>query len=105
MIGKGYDYSVDTWGIGILIYEMIYDTHRLPIWCNNPHTTMKYITRNKVDFPTDGNPDRIVKKLIKSLLAKVVQRLGCGLNGKKMSKTTNGSNRKGFRGIYWRIKN
>ena len=58
---------------------------------------MKYITRNKVDFPTDGNPDRIVKKLIKSLLAKkVVQRLGCGLNGTKDVKNHEWFKSKGF---------
>ena len=98
MLGKGYDFSVDTWGIGILIYEMIYGyTPFADFEANNPHTTMKYIMKNKVDFPTDGNPDRVVKKLIKCLLAKkVVQRLGCGLNGTKDVKTHEWFNSKEF---------
>ena len=83
MMGKGYDFSVDVWGVGILIYEMIFGyTPFADHDSGNPHKTMQYIAKNKVEFPTDGNPDRGAKKLILSLLTKnSVQRLGCGSGG------------------------
>ena len=83
MMGKGYDYSVDVWGVGILIYEMIYGyTPFADHQDGNPHKTMQYIMKNKVSYPTDGNPDRVAKKLIDMLLQKnSTRRLGCGSGG------------------------
>ena len=67
MIGKGYDYSVIL-GYWHLDIQMIYGyTPFADFESNNTHDE---IVRGISNFPTDGNPDPIVKKLIKSLLAK-----------------------------------
>lgn len=83
MHGQGYAHSVDTWGVGILLYEMLFGFTPFADFENNdPRTTMRYIIKNKVEFPADGVRDAGMEKLIRGLLTKdSVMRLGCGEDG------------------------
>ena len=83
MAGQGYAHSVDTWGVGILIYEMVYGFTPFADFENNdPRKTMKYIMKNKVTFPADGIKDKDCENLILGLLTKDPDaRTGCDENG------------------------
>ena len=83
MHGQGYAHSVDTWGVGILLYEMLYGFTPFADFDNNdPRMTMRYIIKNEVEFPSDGIKAPAMEKLIGGLLMKkTVARLGCGENG------------------------
>lgn len=88
MKGQGYSQSVDTWGIGILLYEMLYGYTPFADFENgDPRTTMKYIIQNKVSFPGDVPHDPQAKDFILGLLQKsVVDRMGTGAAGVKEAK-------------------
>jgi len=95
MAGQGYAHSVDTWGVGILIYEMLYGfTPFADFESNDPRKTMRYIMKNKVTFPADGVKDAACEDIILGLLTKDAdKRLGCdedGINEVKTHKLYNG---------------
>jgi len=79
MAGQGYACSVDTWGVGILIYEMLYGYTPFADFENNdPRKTMKMIMKNKIEFPSDGVKDPASEDMIRGLLTKdAEQRIGC----------------------------
>ena len=79
MQGQGYAHSVDTWGVGILLYEMLYGFTPFADFENNdPRKTMRYIIKNKVEFPSDGVKHKQSEEIIKGLLTKNAEnRLGC----------------------------
>ena len=98
MMGKGYAFSVDTWGIGILIFEMLYGyTPFADFEENNPRTTMKFIMSKKVEFPADGPKDPVAKDLMKNLLKKkILNRLGCQAESTEAVKKHEWFNAEGF---------
>jgi cGMP-dependent protein kinase len=83
MAGQGYAHSVDTWGVGILIYEMLYGfTPFADFEDNDPRKTMRYIMKNEVSFPPDGIKNELCENVIRGLLTKNADmRLGCDENG------------------------
>ena len=89
MAGQGYAHSVDTWGVGILIYEMLYGFTPFADFENNdPRKTMRYIMKNEVNFPADGIQDAECENIIRGLLTKDADmRLGCDEDGISEVKT------------------
>lgn len=83
MAGQGYAHSVDTWGVGILIYEMLYGFTPFADFENNdPRQTMRYIMKKEVNFPPDGISNDKCEDIIRGLLTKDADmRLGCDETG------------------------
>lgn len=73
-----YDFTVDWWSVGILVYEML--TGEVPFKGKSTKQIAKNITKTKVKYPNYMTPD--AKNLITKLLRKRPdQRLGYGANG------------------------
>ncbi|KAJ2745870.1 hypothetical protein GGI20_001816 [Coemansia sp. BCRC 34301] len=73
-----YDFSVDWWSLGILLYEML--TGGVPFKGKVPEKVAKNIAKTKVNYPPYMTPD--ARDLIVRLLRKKPeQRLGYGANG------------------------
>ncbi|KAI8325918.1 Pkinase-domain-containing protein [Martensiomyces pterosporus] len=88
-----YDFSVDWWSLGILLYEML--TGGVPFKGRTPDKISKNIAKMKVNYPNYLTPD--AKDLIIRLLRKKPsQRLGYGPDGAKMIKK-----HRFFRGVDW----
>ena len=79
MINKsGYNKSVDFWGLGILLYEMLVGC--TPFMDPDPIKIYQKINKGKISFPKTMNKD--AKMLIKHFLSvDVNKRLGCGRRG------------------------
>jgi protein kinase A len=79
MINKsGYNKSVDFWGLGILLYEMLVGC--TPFMDPDPIKMYQKINKGKILFPKTINKD--AKMLIKHFLeVDVNKRLGCGKRG------------------------
>ena len=76
--GKKYNYSVDWWSIGILIYEMLFGAP--PFYDTNTNILYQMIATCKVQFPTDAPRDAV--DIITKLLDKNPStRLGSGPTG------------------------
>ncbi|KAJ2776238.1 hypothetical protein GGI15_004903 [Coemansia interrupta] len=88
-----YEFSVDWWSLGILIYEML--TGSVPFKGKSPAQISKNIAKTKVKYPVYMTPD--AKDLIIRLLRKKPdQRLGYGPKGIDMLKK-----HRFFRKINW----
>ena len=69
ILGKGYLYSVDLWGLGVILYEMLYKTHPfLNSDATNLYSVVPLILQGKFnDFPYKISED--VEELLKRLLS------------------------------------
>ena len=72
---RGYSSSVDWWGLGIFLYEMIYGC--TPFVSKNRHTCFKKILEEELQFPALPHVSSGCKDLIRRLLVKdPAERLG-----------------------------
>jgi serine/threonine protein kinase len=82
--GKGYSYSVDWWGLGVILFECLYGKRPFK-GQNNEQLTMSIISSQEVRFPTCNSLTKSTVKVsqdclmfLKGLLSKDPnQRLGC----------------------------
>jgi len=82
--GKGYSYSVDWWGLGVILFECLYGKRPFK-GQNNEQLTMSIISPQEVRFPTCNSLTKYAVKVsqdclmfLKGLLTKdPSQRLGC----------------------------
>ncbi|KAI9501277.1 kinase-like domain-containing protein, partial [Coemansia spiralis] len=73
-----YDFSVDWWSLGVLVYEML--TGAVPFKGKSPQQISKNIAKMKINYPPYITPD--AKDLVIRLLRKnPSQRLGYGVSG------------------------
>ena len=78
ILNKGYNYSVDFWSLGIILYEML--VGKDPFYSHDPMLIYQNILINKLKFPKII--DRDAKTLINYLLvADPHKRYGCLKNG------------------------
>lgn len=78
ILNKGYNYSVDFWSLGIILYEML--VGKDPFYSHDPMLIYQNILTNKLKFPKII--DRDAKTLINYLLvADPHKRYGCLKNG------------------------
>ena len=72
----GYDYSVDWWSLGIILFEMLIGYP--PFFSEETEETYQKIMdfENHLDFPNDVEISKEAKDLIKSLLRNGKTRLG-----------------------------
>jgi len=78
ILNKGYNYSVDFWSLGIILYEML--VGKDPFYNDDPMLIYQNILTNKIKFPKII--DRDAKALIIYLLvADPKKRYGCLKNG------------------------
>ena len=78
ILNKGYNYSVDFWSLGIILYEML--VGKDPFYSHDPMLIYQNILTNKLKFPKII--DRDAKTLINFLLvADPHKRYGCLKNG------------------------
>eukprot|EP00511_Aplanochytrium_stocchinoi_P010338 CAMPEP_0204865970 /NCGR_PEP_ID=MMETSP1348-20121228/15349_1 /ASSEMBLY_ACC=CAM_ASM_000700 /TAXON_ID=215587 /ORGANISM="Aplanochytrium stocchinoi, Strain GSBS06" /LENGTH=775 /DNA_ID=CAMNT_0052017635 /DNA_START=77 /DNA_END=2404 /DNA_ORIENTATION=+ len=77
VLHKGYNRSIDIWGLGILTYEMLFG--RSPFW--SKEKDQKYILKNILDgkfvYPKE-TPEYITSFISKLLARKPQQRIGMG---------------------------
>jgi len=64
LCGKGYDYSVDWWSLGVLMYEMLVGV--CPFEGNNKNQTMHNVMKKQIVFPDTLSRDSI--SLLKGFL-------------------------------------
>ena len=70
--GKGHDWGVDYWGLGVLLYEL---THGYtPFYANDPTNTARKIIKGV--FPMPSNFSKPLADIIKKLLVEQNKRLG-----------------------------
>ena len=84
--GTGYDFSVDYWALGVLLYEFLVGI--TPFAAESPFLVYKNIMEKKVRFPKDADPSKDINPaavhLIKHLLERdTTKRLGCLRYGAK----------------------
>lgn len=73
LAGDSYDFSVDYWAFGIIIYEMLCE--RTPFYCSDREKIYDRIKSSEVSFPEHLSPE--VHDLLKKLLVKdPAQRFG-----------------------------
>jgi len=78
---KGYSCSVDTWGVGVLLFECL--CGYLPFEGNSHFDILANVLHSEVSFPKVLK-DQDAQALIKGLLEKKVEeRLGCSVSGYK----------------------
>lgn len=70
--GKGHDWGVDYWALGVLIYEMTYGWP--PFYDENPTNTARKVIRSQYTMPPEFS--RKLVDLISKLLTPQAQRLG-----------------------------
>ncbi|KAL7721144.1 Protein kinase C [Entamoeba marina] len=68
VIGKNYSESVDWWGFGILIYEMVHGN--APFTSADIQDLFQMIIHNSLTFPSDSYPSTECKECISKLLEK-----------------------------------
>ena len=76
--GRGYNKSIDWWGLGVLLYEMIIGVP--PFHCNNQHVLFQYIKDKELRFPDAKHGIKITEEamdvITKLLCKKPSERLG-----------------------------
>mmetsp|Transcript_12686 Transcript_12686/g.27552 ORF Transcript_12686/g.27552 Transcript_12686/m.27552 type:complete len:694 (-) Transcript_12686:268-2349(-) len=74
ILGTGYNWAVDYWALGILLYEL--HSGSAPFQSYGPTGTAKKILKGQINFPT--NFSKQMSRVIKELLTKdPTRRLGC----------------------------
>jgi len=76
--GTGYNYSVDWWALGVLLFEML--SGYSPFYSSSPLEIYKNVLSGRIRFPSEMDP--VAKDLLKGLLARDPRkRLGVVRNG------------------------
>lgn len=75
--GKGHDFGVDWWAVGVLIYEML--SGYSPFYHDNQMTQFKLISRGRYRVPSHFSPTAV--ELIDGFLCKSTVRLGAVQGG------------------------
>ncbi|MCQ2818301.1 MAG: cyclic nucleotide-binding serine/threonine-protein kinase [archaeon] len=83
LMGNGYSYSCDYWSLGIMAYEIYYDSYPFGNGAKEPMQVYREVIRNELTFPKDGNNNKLVNSLISSLLNKKVKERLCNLESAK----------------------
>lgn len=78
ILGTGYNWAVDYWGLGILLFEL--HTGGAPFQSYDPTGTAKKILKGRINFPTKCSTQ--MTQVVKELLTKdPTRRLGCMSEG------------------------
>jgi len=78
ILGTGYNWAVDYWALGVLLYEL--HSGSAPFQSEDPTKTTKKILKGRVSFPSKFSSQ--MQQVIKALLTKdPTRRLGCMSDG------------------------
>jgi cGMP-dependent protein kinase len=70
ILGKNYNYSVDYWSVGIILYELFYGEVPFGYGVKDPQLVYKEITEKKLVLQMDENSNNEFNTMIKGLLNK-----------------------------------
>ena len=77
--GKGHEYGVDWWALGIILYESLFAESPFASDCDDHLETFRNITKSKLTFPRDtlGASKEVLDIITKLCVKKSLNRLGC----------------------------
>eukprot|EP00349_Pseudokeronopsis_sp_Brazil_P001940 CAMPEP_0202959060 /NCGR_PEP_ID=MMETSP1396-20130829/3329_1 /ASSEMBLY_ACC=CAM_ASM_000872 /TAXON_ID= /ORGANISM="Pseudokeronopsis sp., Strain Brazil" /LENGTH=82 /DNA_ID=CAMNT_0049677459 /DNA_START=629 /DNA_END=877 /DNA_ORIENTATION=- len=80
MLKTGYDFMVDWWALGVLLYEFVAGAP--PFYANNPYQVVGKIMNE--EYPRHASFSKNLTSLLDGLLCKdPAKRLGCGPDGQE----------------------